>query len=509
MRWRHTDADLYRQYEEAEERAEEWEKRAKEERKLREWDATRIRAQMRQEMAQMRKELEAQIEGLTQENKELKEKVELLEADNKRLKSIINNDSNNSSKPPSSDQKPTRKANEYNGRKSSGKKRGGQEGRKGVTLTKEDAEALIKSGSVKHEVIDINREPNGQRYISRYEYDLEIKAVVREYRYYADENGRYGIPKDKCAVVWYGNTIRTMAVSLYSVGVMSTERIQEMLNAMSGEVFHISDGSVYHFIRGFSEKIEPELAEIENDLLNQEVMQTDATTVSTGGVQSYIRNFSTSRSVLYVGMDKKNLDNLKKIPVLAGFTGTLVHDHETALYHFGGDHAECNVHILRYLTKNTEDTANKWSEKMKSLLSRMNQQRKKLTMVNGEFTDAQVACYEKQYRLIIASGRRQNQSTRPKWAREDELKLLNRMEKYSKNHLLFLHRFDVPFDNNLSERDLRKCKNRQKMSGGFGIKDGRDMFCRILSFVETCKRRSLNVFLSILKVLCAHGSVLG
>lgn len=30
-----------------------------------------------------------------------------------------------------------------------------------------------------------------------------------------------------------------------------------------------------------------------------------------------------------------------------------------------------------------------------------------------------------------------------------------------RNHLLFLNDFGVPFDNNMSERDLRKAKNRQ------------------------------------------------
>ena len=142
MRWRHTDADLYHQWEEAEGRAEKWEKTAKEERVRHEWAISDIRAELRQEMAQMRKELEGRIEGITQENIELKEENKKLREDNERLKSQLNNNSNNSSKPPSSDQKPSKRANEYNGRKSSGKKRGGQIGRQGKTLTKEEAEKL-------------------------------------------------------------------------------------------------------------------------------------------------------------------------------------------------------------------------------------------------------------------------------------------------------------------------------------------------------------------------------
>lgn len=48
-----------------------------------------------------------------------------------------------------------------------------------------------------------------------------------------------------------------------------------------------------------------------------------------------------------------------------------------------------------------------------------------------------------------------------KYAKQEEA-LLNRLEKYRENHLLFIKRSEVPFDNNISERDLRKVKNRQK-----------------------------------------------
>ena len=89
-------------------------------------------------------------------------------------------------------------------------------------------------------------------------------------------------------------------------------------------------------------------------------------------------------------MDKKNLQNLKRTP-LGRFMGTLVHDHETALFHFGTAHAECNVHILRYLTKNSEDTGNKWSEAMKKWLCDMNKARKRRIADGQSFTEDELA----------------------------------------------------------------------------------------------------------------------
>lgn len=62
------------------------------------------------------KRLNSRINDLTQEN-------QLLRDDNARLKSIINNDSSNTSLPPSGDQKGGKPANTYNGREKTGRKR--------------------------------------------------------------------------------------------------------------------------------------------------------------------------------------------------------------------------------------------------------------------------------------------------------------------------------------------------------------------------------------------------
>lgn len=62
--------------------------------------------------------------------------IKVLKDDNARLKSIINNDSSNSSLLPSSDQKSGKPANTYNGRNKSGRNAGGQKGRRGTTFRK-------------------------------------------------------------------------------------------------------------------------------------------------------------------------------------------------------------------------------------------------------------------------------------------------------------------------------------------------------------------------------------
>ena len=451
-------------------------------------------------MAGLRCELLDHVKQVEMENAALKAENKALKEDNERLKSIINNDSNNSSLPPSSDQKPgNKKANEYNGRERSGKKRGGQPGHKGTALKKEDAEALIAGGRVKHEVIDVG--DKRAAYTTKYEIDIETAVIVREYRYHTEvEEKKPQIPEKHHSDVSYGNGIKGMAAMLYSVGVLSNERMLDFINGITNNVLNISAGGMYKFVQQFAARIDPRIRQLKEGLLNAPVLCTDATVISVNGVQQYIRNISTADTAVYIGMEKKNLNVLKKTP-LGRFMGTLVHDHETALFHFGTANAECNVHILRYLTKNSEDTGNTWSEVMKKWLSDMNKTRKRRIADGQPFTKAELAALEAQYMDILQQGRAENEATKPKWAKTDEASLLRRLEKYRDSHLLFLRRFDVPFDNNMSERDLRKVKNRQKMSGGFRDESGRDMFCTILSFIETCKRRSLPVFRSICAAL--------
>ena len=61
----------------------------------------------------------------------------------------------------------------------------------------------------------------------------------------------------------------------------------------------------------------------------------------------------------------------------------------------------------------------------------------------------------------------------------------------------------VPFDNNLSERDLRMMKLRQKISGTFRSFDALVDFCRICGYVSTARKNGLNALDALRRVfLC-------
>lgn len=445
-------------------------------------------------------ELKAEISALKTENTQLRGENKLLRDDNARLKSIINNDSSNTSLPPSSGLKSNKPANTYNGRTKTNRKAGGQKGHKGTTLTKEAIEEKIKSGSCCHEIKTIGDRSSG-KYLTKYVIDLDVRPRITEVRIYADAEGRFSVPAQYRSDVIYGPHVKALSVSLYSEGVMSNDRIAAFLNEASNKELEISNGSIYQFCRTLSQNAGESIAHLEEELLNQQVVATDATPVTRNGKTCYIRNFSVAATVLYRAMKEKTLDAMHKVRFLENFTGILVHDHETALYHFGTNHAECNVHIIRYLRKNTEETRNKWSGQMISLLCEANTVRKTL-IAKGihAFPAESLSDYEKKYRELIALGREQNKKTKHLYAKKDETKLLNRMEKYSHNHLLFLHNFLVPFDDNMSERDLRKAKNRQKMAGGFRKETGHEMYCSILTIIETLKRRNMPMIENIKKL---------
>ena len=72
--------------------------------------------------------------------------------------------------------------------------------------------------------------------------------------------------------------------------------------------------------------------------------------------------------------------------------------------------------------------------------------------------------------------------------------------------LRFAHDFRVPFDNNLSERDLRMIKLQQKISGCWRTSQGAERFLAIRSYLSTARKQGQRP-LDVLAKLAAGAAV--
>ena len=448
-----------------------------------------------QELKNQKNEYTQKIDILEDKLSKLETENEKLRNDNDRLKKQLNNDSNNSSKPPSSDIK----KNIPNNRPKTNNKSGGQKGHKAHFLDKKEIENKIVNNEIKRQIIDMGT--ISKEYVSKYILDVEINVIAKEYRFYKDEEGKYNIPKEFQTDVQYGNELKTICSILNTEGIIAIDRLTDFVSSISHGKIKLSKGTIVNFLNQLSKKSEYVIEQIKDKILNTQLMYTDATTARCNNRNICVRNYSNKEYTLLIATIGKGKRHIEESNILNQYTGDLVHDHETVMYNYGRRHAECNVHIIRYLKGCHENTRNKWALKMRSLLCCLNEYKKGLRVKGVEQIEKKkLEKYSKRYEEILEEGYTENKNIKSKYLRQEEQRLLNRMKKYKENHLLFLYDFSMPFDNNLSERDLRHVKSKQKISGHFNSMEGIENYLNIKSIIGTCKKQAINFYEVISKL---------
>lgn len=439
-------------------------------------------------------QLNSQIATLNKIIVQKDKKIEKLENEVDRLKKQINNNSNNSSTPPSTDIKANKKI--VNNRKETKNKIGGQKGHKGITLSKKYVEENIKNKNFEHEIVHVGK--ISDKYNSKFKLDISVNVIATEYRFYANEKGKINIPKEFQSDVQYGSEIKTLCSVLNTEGIVAINRLTDFVSSISHGKLNISNGTIVNFVREISEKLKKPLKQIEEKILNSQIMHTDATPVRCDNKNISVRNYSTKEYTLLKATKRKSKKDIEKTNILPRYCGNLIHDHETVIYNYGKGHGECNVHLLRYLTGNYENTNNKWCKDMKNfLLSLKEMKRRKVEQGINNVTEQDFQKYSIRFDEIVERGVKENKKTKSKYYRQEEKKLLNRLNKYKLNHLLFVKNFEIPFDNNLSERELRHVKSKQKISGHFKSIEGAQSYLDIKSIIITCKKVEKDFYTTI------------
>lgn len=447
---------------------------------------------------------------LRDEINSLKEQISSKEITIKNLTVQLKKDSTNSSKPSSTDNIYNKKVHIVSSRKTGGKN-GGQWNHKGTTFSKEEVKKLIEKAEkeentkIKYQIEHVGNKESG-KYKSKYVVDVEVVTTITEYRYYEDEDGKYNIPKNKEPEVQYGSNAKALMCYFTTEMMAPLNKTRSFFRQITNGIFKLSEGTIVNTQKVLDKRLTPVVEEIKQRLIKSEVLHVDETGVRINGKLNWLHTCCSKEYVYYEVNAKRGTEAIDAIGILTYFVNILVHDHWKSYYketHI--THAECNAHILRYLKGILIIAEQKDVDDLIKLFVEMNETKKQAINENcTKFEDSIIEEFSNRYSSILKSWRKDLNKRMSKVKETkmftDELNLLNRLEEYKENHLLFIKNFDVPFDNNPAEKSLRMIKLKTKVSGGFKTEEGAKTFAKIRSFIATCKVKTENVIDELVKI---------
>ena len=186
---------------------------------------------------------------------------------------------------------------------------------------------------------------------------------------------------------------------------------------------------------------------------------------------------------------------MQAMGVLEHFTGTLCHDHWKPYFQFNCQHSLCNAHHLRELQRAWEQDGQQWAKTMQKLLLDMNEATHN---AGGCLSESAAGRFRRRYRNLLTRAEREcpppaakTTPRRGRVARSKARNLLERLRDYETETLRFMTDPRVPFTNNKGENDIRMTKVQQKISGCFRSFEGAQIFCRVRSYLSTCRKHSM------------------
>ncbi len=461
---------------------------------------------------EMFQQLLAQNASLLEQNEKLTEMVTLLNQTIKELREQLNKNSQNSSKPPSSDgfKKPAPKSL----RKPSGKKAGGQNGHQGAHL----AVTAAPNETIKHMPSACEGCPNyqmckGTACIAekRHVIDAVVNVNVTEHQTLEipvcmlhGDTRKGSFPSDVKASVQYGKNLQALSVALNTVGAVSIKRTHEILSGVFN--IPISTGTISSMVKRCADGLKDTVDKIRQKMKDSALGHFDETGTRVDKKLWWVHNASNCEYTCLDISTKRGFKGMEECGVLTEFKGIAMHDCWASYWNYtDAEHAVCCAHLLRELTGISENhPKQKWASAFTDLLLEMKKVKDKAVEKGKETLSYYYHHkFNKKYDELIKQARNENplpETTEKKRGRKKKgkiLALVERLEKYKASICLFINNFNVPFDNNQAERDIRMIKVKTKVSGCFRTEEGARDYLKIMSYIGTAHKQGYNAYEAI------------
>jgi transposase len=423
----------------------------------------------------------------------LKSSIEVLIVLIAALLEMLSLNSKNSSKPPSSDPNREKKS------RAKGERRpGGQKGHDFSTLQPVPDPDRI-------EIIQIDRStlPEGRYRVAGYEkrqvVDIEISRIITEWQaeILEDQTGkRYTapFPEGVTRPIQYGAGVKIHAVYMSQFQLIPYSRVEDHFLDQMG--IPISAGTIYNFNQDAYDRLAFFEEWAKRKLIMAQLVHLDETGINICGKKIWLHNTSNDAITLFLPHEKRGAEAIDHIGILPIYRGVACHDHWKPYYRYDCVHALCNAHHLRELEGVKEQDKHQWAIKMSELLTEIN---KRVKDAGGKLDARESESYRIRYREILLDAEKEcpppppkEKGKKGKTAKSKARNLLERLRDYEDDVLRFMDIEFVPFTNNQAENDLRMTKVQQKISGCFRSVDGAKIFCRVRSYLSTCRKNGVS-----------------
>lgn len=445
----------------------------------------------------------------------LEQRVEDLQTQVHQLQDQLAKNSRNSSKPPSTDgfRKPAPKSLRANSQRPSG----GQPGHTGQTLTraeKPDHTQRRRVDRCEHcgrSLTDCPPEGLEKRQV----HDLPpLRLIVTEHqaetkRCPCGHINKAAFPEGINAPVQYGPGVKATAVYLKNYQFLPYERTCELLGDFFG--CPMSEGTLANLIGECHARLEQPVEQIKAQIAQAPVAQFDESGSRVEKKLWWLHAASTATATYYDIHPKRGVEAFEAIGILPDFVGRAIHDFWKPYFGYECAHGLCNAHHLRELIFVHEQHQQNWADAMIGCLLDIKAAVAQARPTTDHLTRAQIQDFEARYQSILNQGYTQNplspaqaEKKRGRRKKTKPRNLLERLDQHRQEALAFMYDFNVPFDNNLTERDIRMMKVQQKISGLFRSEEGAKAFCRIRSYISTARKNAMGALDAITRAFTGN-----